>query len=440
MPEHHCKAESRRLQGFLEQSASEAGEVSGFVQRSSKLTSAVFAQTLVLSCLDEPEASLNQMTQWSRELGVELTAQALDQRLTERAVDFLVQLVARAVATFRRPTSLPVAALAQFSRIILLDSTQVALPDSLQTRFAGSGGNAAVSSVKFHLSFDYLAGQVHALAAVDGRSPDQKCGLHRQDLAVNSLYLFDLGYFEQRAVADITAAGAYVVCRLHSQVGVYATPTACHALDMAELVGDLAGNQYEFKGYVGGKTRLPMRILLHRLPASVVEERRRKAQSNARRRGKTYSQAYLSLLAWAILITNVPPERLSFEQVLAVYPIRWQIELVFKLWKSHARLASVGQWRWQRVLCHLYARLLALVLFHWLVAPWRFGAYGELSLTKAFQVLQRHTCRLAQALSTGGRGLAAVLAKIAGDFLRFARKDKRQKSPSSFQAFIQAVP
>lgn len=55
----------------------------------------------------------------------------------------------------------------------------------------------------------------------------------------------------------------------------------------------------------------------------------------------------------------------------------------------------------ERVLCHLYARLLALVLFHWLIAPWRFGEWGELSLTKAFQVFQRPTLLLAQAMGAG---------------------------------------
>jgi hypothetical protein len=59
-------------------------------------------------------------------------------------------------------------------------------------------------------------------------------------------------------------------------------------------------------------------------------------------------------------------------------------------------------------------------------------------LTKAFQVFQRHTQQLAQAMLAGWRGMAAVLDKMTGDLLRFACKDKRRKSPSSFHAFILA--
>ena len=86
-------------------------------------------------------------------------------------------------------------------------------------------------------------------------------------------------------------------------------------------------------------------------------------------------------------------------------------------------------------MCHLYARLLALLLFHWFIAPWRFGVWGELSLTKAFQVFQRHISRLAQTIVAHWCGVEAVLEKMTHDFLRFALKNKRRKSPSSFQAF-----
>ena len=438
MPKHNCKTESARLQIFLESCAREIGQASGFVQRSSKVSSSIFAQTLLLSCMNEPEASLNQMVQWSNELGVELTAQGLHKRMTERAVDFLARLVQRAIATLRHPVSVPERVLQQFNGIMIVDSSQVALPDCLQSRFAGSGGNASSASLKFHLCFDYQAGQVSALEAVAGRSPDQHCKLHRQQLKAGSLQLFDLGYFEQTALGDIAAAEAYFICRLHPQVGIYATAQATSALDSAELVRHLKGERHEMVGYVGSKMHLPVRIVFQRLAPQVVEERRRKIQASARRKGKTHSQTYLMLLEWAILITNVPQECLSFEQVMALYPIRWQIELVFKLWKSHAKLASVGQWHPQRVLCHIYARLLVLVLFHWLVAPWRFGQWGELSLTKAFQVFQRYTDRLAYAIRTGWHRMPAVLTTMMGDFLHFARKDKRRKSPSSFQSFILA--
>ena len=436
MPKTNYKTERAVLQAFLETYAEEVGRETGFVQRESKLNSARFVQTMVLSCVANPEASLNQMVEWSDELGLALTAQGLDKRLNERAVSLLWRLVERGVASLRREASVPSALLDQFKEIAIVDSTQVTLPASLSSQFAGSGGNASTASVKFQLRFDYLSGQVSALQVEAGRSSDQQCQLHCQQLKSGSLQLFDLGYFKQAALTDIAQAEAYFLCRLHPQVGLYETANSSTSLDLAQRLKQVVGDRLEFTSYLGSQSRLLVRVLGQRLPATVIAHRHRKARATARRKNKPYSQNYLTLLDWSILITNVPQERLSFEHVMALYPIRWQIELLFKLWKSHAKLASVGQWRPQRVLCHLYARLLALVLFQWLVAPWRFGEWGELSLTKAFQVFQHHTLRLAQAIVAGWRGIARVLDKMIRGCLRFARHNKRRHSPSSFYAFV----
>jgi DDE family transposase len=438
MPKANYKTERAVLQAFLETYAEELGRETGFVRRESKLNSALFVQTMVLSCVANPEASLNEMVEWSDELGLALTAQGLDKRLNEGAVSLLWRLVERGVARLRREASVPEALLAQFKEIAIVDSTQVALPAYLSSPFAGSGGNASAASVKFQLRFDYLSGQVSALAVEAGRHSDHQCQWHRQPLKSGSLQLFDLGYFKQAALTDITQADAYFICRLHPQVGLYETVKTATGINLAQRLKQVVGDRLEFTSYIGNQSRLPVRVLAQRLPAVVVAQRHRKAQATARRKNKCYSQNYLTLLDWSILITNVPQARLAFEHVMALYPIRWQIELLFKLWKSHAKLASVGQWRPQRVLCHLYARLLALVLFHWLIAPWRFGTWGELSLTKAFQVFQHHTFRLAQAIGAGWRGLSRVLDKLIRDCLRFARKDKRRQSPSSFYVFVHA--
>lgn len=438
MPKVNYKTESRVLQTFLETYAEAVGQETGFVQRRSKLNSALLVQTLILSCVDKPEASLNQMVQWSNELGLELSAQGLNKRLNERAVNFLRGLVERAVGSLRRQASVAEAQLKQFSEISIVDSTQVALPECLAVQFAGYGGNASSASVKFQLCFDYLAGHIRALEVEAGRNSDHGCQLHRQQLTKGSLQLFDLGYFDQSALADIAQAEAYFICRLHPQVGLYKSVSASTSINLVDWLKPLKGDRYEFASYVGSQERVVVRVLLQRLPTNIVEERRRKAQATARRLGKTYSQSHMTLLDWSILITNVPHDKLSFEQVMALYPIRWQIELMFKLWKSHAKLASVGRWKPERVLCHLYARLLALLLFHWLIAPWRFGQWGELSLTKAFQVFQRYISRLAHAIVAHWRGVEAVLEKMTRDFLRFALKNKRRKSPSSFQSFFLA--
>ena len=76
---------------------------------------------------------------------------------------------------------------------------------------------------------------------------------------------------------------------------------------------------------VGVAQRLPLRVVAGRVPAQVREQRRRRAHATEKKRGFTYSHAYLAGLDWNIYITNVGAAQLSGEQVRQVYGARWQI-------------------------------------------------------------------------------------------------------------------
>jgi len=39
-----------------------------------------------------------------------------------------------------------------------------------------------------------------------------------------------------------------------------------------------------------------------------------------------------------LYLTNIPPEKLAATDIRSVYASRWQIELLFKEWKSYANL------------------------------------------------------------------------------------------------------
>ena len=74
-----------------------------------------------------------------------------------------------------------------------------------------------------------------------------------------------------------------------------------------------------------------------------------------------------------MIITNVPTELLNLTEALLVTRIRWQVELLFTLWKSHGRLDEWRTTKPARMLCELYAKLLALVFQQWILAAssWR---------------------------------------------------------------------
>ncbi len=145
------------------------------------------------------------------------------------------------------------------------------------------------------------------------------------------------------------------------------------------------------------------------------------------------------MLDWNIYVTNVPAQRLSGEQVSRVYRLRWQVELLFKLWKMQGALDEVAGRKLGRVMCELYAKLIGMVVFGYLTAPVRLAGLAaaqedmqELSTPRAWQVWQRQIEKVAQALRLGGvGGLRRVLSGLYALWDRFGRKDQRKNRPTS---------
>ena len=78
------------------------------------------------------------------------------------------------------------------------------------------------------------------------------------------------------------------------------------------------------------------RLLAVRVPPEVANERRRHFKAEAHRRGKTVSKARLAAADWTLYLTNILSEMATLQEAVALGRTHWQIELLFKLWKSHS--------------------------------------------------------------------------------------------------------
>src|SRR5689334_6738108 len=123
---------AQTMQTVLTSAAEQAARDSGFCQRRSPLGGAVFAQTLVFGTLGNPHATLEDLAQTAAACGSSVTAQALDQRFTPPAADYLQRVLAVVVqqAVAAHPVVVPL--LRHFQGVYLDDSTTVALPDALR--------------------------------------------------------------------------------------------------------------------------------------------------------------------------------------------------------------------------------------------------------------------------------------------------------------------
>ena len=116
--------------------------------------------------------------------------------------------------------------------------------------------------------------------------------------------------------------------------------------------------------------------------------------------------------------------------MLAVYGVRWQIELAFKLCKSEAQLETTRATEPHRVECEFYAKLITVLLFNRL-SGLAAALVGEpLSPTKLWRQLRGDWQDLRRVL---GHGTAQALSELLKLRARFAKPARGQQQPSTRQ-------
>lgn len=428
---------ARAMQRVLTEVAEEEARTCGFVRRRRCWSGASFVQTLVLGWLGEPAASLSALTQIAAKLGVRVSPQGLAQRFGPAAAALLERVLAAAIGQVVAAAAVPIPLLARFTEVLLLDSSSVALPDGLAPLWAGCGGRVAQGSaaaLKLSVRLDLCTGRLDGPALTAGRVQDKSSCLQHQAVRPGGLRIADLGYWSLAVLAHLTAQGAYWLSRL-SPPSIVRTREGAR-LDLPAWLAR-RGPTVDEAVSLGGAARLPARLLGARVPAAVAAERRRKLRAAAKREGETPPAARLALADWTLLVTNAPAERMSVPEALVLARARWQIELLFKLWKSHGRLAasrSAAPWR---VLCEVYAKLTALVIQQWvlLVGCWE---RVDRSLTEAAATIRRETACLISALGHPRR-LVACLGMIRDCLQPGCRVQPRKTKPSAYQLWLDPV-
>lgn len=139
----------------------------------------------------------------------------------------------------------------------------------------------------------------------------------------------------------------------------------------------------------------------------------------------------LALADWTVLVTNVPAQGLTVAEAVVLMACRWQIELLFKLWKSAGWIdASRSDHPW-RILTEVYAKLLAMVVQHWLLLVSAWSHYDR-SLFKAAQTIQRHALHLAIHLTDISQ-LVDAITVLAACIASGCRINKSRRHPRTFQ-------
>ena len=419
------------LQELFGPCAEKAAADSGVIRRRRTFTGVSLAKTFVLGFLQDPEASAEDLAQMAAQCGAGVTPQAVDQRHSPALVRFLESLFREATQRVVGSDRSLAPILDRFTDVTVLDSSTVQLPDEAREQFPGCGGSygAGQAALKLQIEWDLRSGALSHVEIEPGCSPDSATSRQWARRRPGSLRVADLGYFNVAAFADMVANGEHFLSRL--QFGTTVMQPDGRPVDVLDWLCRQPEPFVDAPILLGKERRLACRLIAWRVPDEQVNRRRQKLrQAAVDKRGCEPSEERLAWCGWTILVTSVPAEALTPEEAAVVYRARWQIELLFKRWKSQGLVAALAGSTPVRQMVRVWARLLAVLVQHWLTVT---SAWGDptKSLVKVAEAIRAFAGRVASALPRPPE-LRRVLADLARVITKTCRRDRRKK-PGTFE-------
>ncbi|MEK4503485.1 IS4 family transposase [Bacillus sp. FSL R12-0069] len=364
----------------------------GFVQRKSKYQAKELVALCVWLSQQVASTSLTQLCSCLEvSTGVLISPEGLNQRFNVSAVQFLEQVLANLLIQKIHSTQEMIHQYATiFKRIRVLDSTTFQLPDKFSSHYQGSGGSSHTAGVKIQLEYDLLSGKFLHVYVGEGRGNDKTFGsTSLQSMQPKDLFIRDLGYFDLHDLQKIHDKGGYYVSRLKLNSRIYCKND---------------NPDYFRNGTV--------------------------------KKGITYKERSKRLSGINVYITNLSAENVPTEHIHDLYSLRWQIEILFKTWKSFFQIDKCKEIKKERLECHLYGQLISILLCSSTMFKMRQLLLNkkkkELSEYKSIYMIKNYYLLFYEGLQQGIHELSKVLLRLFDLLEKNGRKSHWYKKKNVF--------
>jgi len=322
----------------------------------------------VFGWLDGPDSTLSELAGAAATAGAGVCRQAIHRRFTAETAAFLYAVLCEAVKRVFVSEPVAIELLERFTGVYVHDGSVLALPHELGAIWSGCGGSKGVNAAfKLGVRLDLVRGELR-VCFLNGRSHDRRLAVQSLPLPAGAIRLADLGFFDLDVFARIHLGGAYFLSR------VQANAVVCDArgnrTSIRQLLGDERlqdGEITDIRILLGATHRLPLRLIAQQVPDAVCVQRKEKLEASARKRGQPVSATRLGWTEWTIDVTNASPQMLRGQEALVLARARWQIEQMFRLWKSEAQIDKSVSEKPYRRLCAMYAKVIGVIVQHWMM-------------------------------------------------------------------------
>jgi hypothetical protein len=341
----------------------------GFITRSSKIDAFKFLTCLLFNEQSQKDTSLlNLKADFLKYYDCDITRVALHKRFNTSAVEFMKTILSEHISQrFDTGNDLK----AKFNSIRIKDSSKFSIPKSLYKDYPGYNGfHPGLALMNIQYEFDLLSGDWKYFEITKATRNDQHDSKTTLDnINRGDLSLRDLGYVTMCYLKGVISKQAYFVNRLPTSLKVYYADKEgfeefeWKKIDRQMTRGKLT--QLELNVLLGKKEQLPVRLIIAPVPEDVYLKRIKNASKHARSKGVQLSDDYKIKSRYNLFITNATPQQISTKEVANIYGLRWQIELIFKTWKSNLKIHMTKKVKKERFECQLIAKII------WIVINWR---------------------------------------------------------------------
>lgn len=426
----------KKITTIFKEDAENLARETKFKQKESKLGPQEFVGSLLTGYLINPTASLEDICAILREkYNVEISKQGLGDRFNNQTVNFMSSLFNKALNTFAGKRLMTPEIFKNFTKVTLLDSSVISLPETLKDIFPGFGGNSSRAALRVQALFNWSSNEMTKIDITPATKNDLGYLGHLQSLTKGELLLQDLGYFKIANFKTIEEKGAYFISRYKNHTNLFDAKTLKEIDFITYLKNNEGKKLLAFNALLGNDELYPVRFVIRPVPTEVYEERLKKAikASNRGKRSYELQEQTKYLYHWDIYITNIAKEDISDASIFAIYKLRWQVELLFKLFKGCVGIDKVAGRKTPRVICEIYIKLLLSLIVLYLTKADVLEEVPEISLIKAFNKLKTFGAGFINALRS-----KYSLKKLLNNLMNIlkvtaVKEQKRRKKPTTLE-------
>jgi len=434
---------------FTSEELNEFAKKTKFVQREfgGKIDGEIFFNLIVFHNENLKEQSLEGLSDILKDDGIDISKQALHKRFNEYAVSFLATALEKLLQNQLHSSAIDMLE-NEFNRVLIKDSVCFQVHESLAKDYPGSGGAGSKAAIRIQFEYNLLSGTITDISINAFNEQDAKNSLATiEKVEKGDLIIRDLAYMSLDVLKEIIKKSAIYLCRPNTNVNMYELINGKYVeIDFDKLVKYMKKHKIssmEKVIYYGSKDKLKTRLIMHLLPAEELAKRLRKAKQNNIKEGGdgNLSKKHKSRIALNLFITNGTAEQIPMENVWSIYRLRWQIELMFKIWKSICDIEKVKKVNKERLKCYVYSKLIFIVLgwkMIWVVAKNMFWIAGKaLSFFKAFKALfKRKISKFKNALQSSREDMTKFILTFYDHGLTNYLLEKRQQEPTSLEIML----